>query len=362
MTLFDRYVFFETIQLLGVGTLAILGIFFGTVEFQNVMEMMSKAGMPLQTVLTVMVLQLPTGMAYCLPAGVVVAIMLVLARASRDSEVVALQLLGVPLLRVLAPFLGIGLLASVCCFYVSENIAPQAKDLSRRFFAISANKTERPFANQNEVRLEPTAGHVEKIMLVGRGKGATVYGFISFDLTKAPMVKLICANTAEWKNYSWTLRDGRLFELFNGDAPAVQIQFAQMQMPAIADPAELMDSGNRSTLEYTRSELQTMIANGKRLNIPVPPYLRFQYYRRYTHPLSCFFLSMAAAPMVLMRKRKGRDFSMLYCGLTIAAFFFGQEIAMGLVVNDRLDPLLGACLPTGTLAFLGLSLALFLRR
>ena len=176
------------------------------------------------------------------------------------------------------------------------------------------------------------------------------------------MVKLICSKTAEWKNYAWTLRDGRLFELLNGDAPAVQIQFAQMQLPALVDPAKMIDSHYRSTLEYTRSELQTMIKNGEEHHVTVPPYLKFQYYRRYSHALSCFFLALAAAPLVLFRKRKGRDFSMVYSGLTIVFFFLGQEVCMGLVVNDRLDPLLGAWLPTGLLATLGLSLAALLRR
>lgn len=362
MTLFDRYVFWETLQILTVGTLAILGIFFGTVEFQNVMEMMSKAGMPLQTVLTIMALQMPTGMSYCLPAGVVVAIMLVLTRASRDCEIVALQLLGVPLLRVLAPFLGIGLFASACCWYISENVAPQSRDLSRRLFAISANKTERPFANQFELRFEPKAGHVEKIMLVGKGKGAFVDGFVSFDLTKPPMVKLVCAQTAEWKNYSWTLHDGRLFELLNGDAPAVQMQFAEMQLPAIVNPSDLIDEHYRSTLERTRSELKALIDAGRAKHIMVPPYIEFQYFRRFSHPLSCFFLALAAAPLVLFRKRKGPDFSMLYGALVIVAFFLGQEICMSLVINGRLNALLAAWLPVGSLASLGLILAFSLRR
>jgi lipopolysaccharide export system permease protein len=362
MTLFDRYVFWETLQLLTVGTLVILGIFFGTVEFTNVMEMMSKSGMPLQTVLVVMALQLPTGMSYCLPAGVVVSIMLVLARASRDSEIVALQLLGVSLLRIVAPFLAIGFIASACCFYISENVAPQTRDLSRRFFAISANKTERPFANQFELRFEPAAGHVEKIMLVGKGQGATVTGFVSFDLSKAPMVKLVYAQTAEWKNYSWTLHDGRLFELLNGDAPAVQMQFAEMQLPAIVDPSEIINSHYRSTLEHTRSELKEILEVAKLKQIEVPGYLKFQYYRRYSHPLSCFFLALAAAPLVLLRRRKGRDFSMLYCAFTIVAFFIGQQISMALVVNDRLDPMVAAWLPVSVLASLGMLLACLLRR
>jgi lipopolysaccharide export LptBFGC system permease protein LptF len=100
MKLYDRYIMLETLQVLAVGTFAIIGIFYGTAEFKNVLDMTTASGLSLQTVLLIMVLQLPTGMVCCLPSGVVMAVMLVLIRSSRDCEVMALQLLGVPLLRV----------------------------------------------------------------------------------------------------------------------------------------------------------------------------------------------------------------------------------------------------------------------
>mgnify|MGYP001367852233 FL=1 len=67
MKLYDRYIMLETLQVLAVGTFAILGIFYGTAEFKNVIDMMTASGLSLQTVMTIMALQLPTGMLYCLP-------------------------------------------------------------------------------------------------------------------------------------------------------------------------------------------------------------------------------------------------------------------------------------------------------
>ena len=80
MKLYDRYIMLETLQVLAVGTFAILGIFYGTAEFKNVIDMTTASGLSLQTVMTIMALQLPTGMVYCLPSGVVMAVMLVLIR------------------------------------------------------------------------------------------------------------------------------------------------------------------------------------------------------------------------------------------------------------------------------------------
>lgn len=380
MKLYDRYIMLETLQVLAVGTFAILGIFYGTAEFKNVIDMTTASGLSLQTVMTIMALQLPTGMVYCLPSGVVMAVMLVLIRSSRDCEVMALQLLGVPLLRVLAPFLVMGFVSSSAAFLISEYAAPQCRDLARRLFIIAANKAQRPFPERSELRLEEKAddGRVlstSKIIELGKeqvvaaGQGKKVSTLVCFDLTDKNVIKLVYAGSAQWLNCAWTLHDGRIFELFDTSQPrqefagsGVQMQFASMQLPFVVQSDKTIGMNFKTTLDKTTGELWGNIKLLQKASIVVPPYLFLQYHRRFSYPLSCFFLVLAAAPMVLFRKRKGADFSLIYGGFLIVSFFLLQEITTALAVNGRLDGTLAAYLPLMVLTASGFLLTIVLRR
>jgi lipopolysaccharide export LptBFGC system permease protein LptF len=66
--------------------------------------------------------------------------------------------------------------------------------------------------------------------------------------------------------------------------------------------------------------------------------------------------------MVLFRKRKGPDFSLIYGGLLIVSFFLLQEVTTALAVNGRLDGTLAAYLPLMLLTGAGFFLTIFLRR
>jgi len=379
MKLYDRYIMLETLQVLTLGTFAIIGIFYGTAEFKNVLDMMTASGLSLHTVLTIMALQLPTGMVYSLPSGVVMAVMLVLIRSSRDCEVMALQLLGVPLLRVLLPFLVMGLISSTVNFLVSEYAAPQCRDLARRLFIIAANKAQRPFPDRTELRLEERSvdGRVtntSKIIELGKeentgaGQDKKVLGLVCFDLTNTNVVKVICANSAQWQNCAWTLYDGRIFDFFDTSkgpstsGSAVQMHFASMQLPFVAHTDSTIGNNFKTTMDKTTAELLNNIRFIQSKGVKVPPYLYLQYHRRFSYPLSCFFLVLAAAPMVLFRKRKGPDFSLIYGGFLIVSFFLLQEVSLALAVNNRLDPSLAAYLPLILLTSSGFFLTVLLKR
>lgn len=370
----------ETLQVLAVGTFAIIGIFYGTAEFKNVLDMTTASGLSLQTVLLIMVLQLPTGMVYCLPSGVVMAVMLVLIRSSRDCEIMAMQLLGVPIMRVLAPFLVMGFVSSSAAFVISEYAAPQCRDLARRLFIIAANKAQRPFPDRSELRLEEKSSdgrvlstskiiELGKEQSVGADQGKKVSTLVCFDLTNKNAVKLVYAGSAQWLNCSWTLQDGRIFELFDGNQPnsvsagsGVQMQFASMQLPFVVQSDQTIGLNFKTTLDKSSGELLDNIRLLQRASVAVPPFLVLQFHRRFSYPLSCFFLVIAATPMVLFRKRKGADFSLIYGGFLIVGFFVLQEVTMALAVNGRLDGVLAAYLPLIMLTASGLLSAVLLRR
>ena len=142
--LLDLHMMADFVTGLAVGTLTVLGIFFGADEFKRIIDLFTQFGMPLDTLLTVTILQIPTGAMYALPAGILGSTVFVLARMYRDSEIVALDTLGVPRWRLLVPLLVIGIVCSAVSFVIGEYVAPKSRYLSSRLFLVEITRTDCP--------------------------------------------------------------------------------------------------------------------------------------------------------------------------------------------------------------------------
>ncbi|MGD9682665.1 MAG: LptF/LptG family permease, partial [Candidatus Obscuribacterales bacterium] len=217
MRLLDRYIVAESMQLLLIGAVVILGVFFGTVEFQNCLDMMNAFGLPLQTVLSVTLLQMPTGIVYCLPAGVLVATMFLLIRQHNDSEIIALEVSGVPLSRIMLPYLVMSIIACMSVFLLTEFVAPQARLLSEKMMMLGVYGAACPFSARTSITHQKVDGSIDQQLLFGRPRGKFLQGFVALKHGEAGAIKLIWAEEARWKSGYWNLRNGRVFDFFADD-------------------------------------------------------------------------------------------------------------------------------------------------
>lgn len=358
---FDFFVLRECLQILTVGTLSIVGIFFGTVEFKRAIELMGDFGMAPLTVLQVMLLQIPTGAIYCLPAGVVISTILVLIRMQRDSEIVALQACGVSFARIMRPFLMMGLIGSLAVFVIAEYVAPQLRYISSKLLVIGVCKSDRPFPNKWRVEIKDPKERMTQILVLGRGQGNIIHNFVMWDFTKPKVVQMIWASRAVWKDGAWDLRGGRIFELLNQDDPGVKGVFGHMAFgDGFARMWQEIEKGPTSALDKTTAQLQAEIDAFKAKNKAVPGELLVQLYRRFSQPLNCLLLVLAGAPVAFMQSRKRPTLALGYAGVLIGCFFALQQTCISFGEHGVIHPLLAAWLPATFLCFVGLSLAMLI--
>ena len=359
MKLLDRYVFIESIQLLLIGSVIILGIFFGTSEFQKYLNMMNDFGFPLEVVLSVILLQIPNGICFCLPAGVLFSTMFLLIRQQDDSEILALQVAGIRLERIMIPYVIFSIFAGSSAFWLSEYIAPQCRMLSERYSLIALYSTAQPFAGRFKLEQRDQNGSVSRVFFFGEELGKTVNGLLLLDFTEKGVVNAVFADTGKWEKGAWCLSGGQIFELFNQVSQNRVARFAVMQQnnPGLL---EAIKAGPQTILAKTTKQLKAEIDSYRDKNMAAPKELLFQYYRRYSHPFSCILLVLAATPVALMRGRRSRSTSWVYAGLVISSYFVLQQICMSLAENNRLDSLVGAWLPALILCIFGIMLTLLL--
>src|ERR1041385_865669 len=102
MKVLDRYIGSEMLQLVAVGILSLLGMFFLTREYQSLLHGVAQMGLIPSLAFYTMAMHLPEAIVDALPAAIFIATLLVLYRRCVDCEIVALLAAGISYRRILA--------------------------------------------------------------------------------------------------------------------------------------------------------------------------------------------------------------------------------------------------------------------
>jgi lipopolysaccharide export system permease protein len=354
MKVLDRYVLTEFAQVITVATLAILGVFFGTVEFQHVLQVMAKLGVPGDTLFLVDMLQLPLSIVYCLPAAVVCAAAVVWIRQQQSNEILALQMCGVSKRRIFAPFIAIGLVAGLVGFWIGDTLAPNSRYLSQKLLLARINNSERPFPGRGDIRL----GDEQKLhqwLIFGDTVGNATQPFVAFDFSSPQGPLVMYSHSANWKKGVWQLSDGVLCELPWGNGKGLHYKFGNMEVGGLKPIARAIETAPKSMFDQTIAEMRADIEKKMRAGIRIEPETFIQLYRRYSQPLSCVLLLLAAAPLTLFRNSKfSAQTQYVYVGVLVASFFLLQDLTYALGENARIEPWMAAFLPSLALSCAGL--------
>ncbi len=138
---FDKYIITEIIPPFILGLI----LYTFVLLMNNILqlaELFITKGIPIRTVLKILVLLLPSILAFTLPMAVLMGILAGLSRLSSDWEVMAFRSLGVSTLRFLKPLLIFSIVIFLVSLYISTSLAPNSNfELLKTLFISVATKT-----------------------------------------------------------------------------------------------------------------------------------------------------------------------------------------------------------------------------
>jgi lipopolysaccharide export system permease protein len=100
----------------------------------TLVDLVLKQGVPIYTVLELILYVLPATFAITVPMSLLVAVLLAMGRLAGDLELVALRAGGVSLARLYPPLIALGLLASLGMLAFNESLLPRANESYRALF------------------------------------------------------------------------------------------------------------------------------------------------------------------------------------------------------------------------------------
>lgn len=357
----DRYLWRELWPTFGLALLAFL-VFIGLELVLSLSDTLFARGAGAGVILRLLVYKLPSVLALAIPAGVLLAVFLVLSRLASSRELLAFQALGYPLRRILVPFVLFGLLTSGVSFLLSELAVPTAEAAYRRELLSVLYRGEIP-SPQEDVFFRGGKG---ELYYVSRYQGDRAYGIVVYDLSgeiyphQGPFPVVITAGQGTFSGEELTLREGRVLRFTADGGLEEVVRFNSLTL----DVGEEIQQGllaGKTPGEMSLREIAARVTLFRKSGLD-PRNLLVEFHSKLAVVAAAFVFALFGAPVGVLLGRRGRAAGAV-AGFVLAAAAQGLFIwTRTLARRGFLPPALGAWLPHILLGTLGVWLLLSVDR
>lgn len=356
----DRYIVNEVSGpfIIGVGMFT----FFLVVDrIYHLTDLVITKSVPFHLVLSLLVLMLPSFLGLTLPMALLVAVLLVCGRLAGDLEVAALKAAGVSPLRLLRPFVGIGLLVTLLIGWLTIVVAPWSSGaFQRQLFKILQTRAatgiqERTFS----ASFGSIVIYVEEIST----SQVALKGVFVSDERNPALSRIIVAREgrllSDEASRRITLRfvDGSINETDVAEPQRFRhtaFSLYDMTLPvdsalgAVAKPDKPEKELPLPQLVATASQLQREGENAA-------PYW-VELHKRFALPVAALVFVMVGFPLGIRAQRGGRGVALALSFGIVVCYYVLFTTLEDLGLSRRLPPAVAIWMPNLAFTLLGLGL------
>jgi lipopolysaccharide export system permease protein len=322
MKLLDRYLLAEMAWPFLGGLLTFVVLISGHMLFLAI-ETMVDHHVPFGGVVRYVAYQIPGATIMALPVATLLAASLALNRLARDHELIALRSGGMTTFRLLAPALCLGLVAAGLSVWLSESLAPRAKQAAE--------------ALMRNIVLQQKTLVFKPHQFLDTGRGINLYvestntrrnlvgGLHVFCLRPEGSPMLLWAPQAQFGATTLQIPGARAYSLeSNGALTSVESEGVDVDLTQMSVSTDLRSSGieDQSLNELRRNWRQS--APGGPAS--VRPYA-MEFHSRLAMACACLVFALLAGPVTL---RFGRGQSLVGVLATILVIFVFYVIMLWL--------------------------------
>jgi lipopolysaccharide export system permease protein len=350
-TILDRYVFRE----ITFSFLFCFAIFLVTGLIAGFLPLLQKGmehGLALTLILfEVLISALPGTLVTVLPLSIMIGVLLGLGRMAADNEIAAIKASGIPVLRLLPPVVLLGVAAYSLSMVCTLVLIPKGVAEGRRLIHEALTKRadagieERTFFDRLKNLIvyveakDPQTGVMSRVFVRESSQPDEVVTIIAQKGKVVP--------DPEGKAFALDLRNGTILkEDRNGDSTGT-LAFESYLFRFPLDQANL-ESAQQSLEEMSVSKIQNHVESVTRRKPEDPPDIQAYYDRvrrfarilitqRFTYPLACLALCIAAFPLGVLSMGKSR-LNNVSLGLVGVFFYYAFTLAVERAARSGLAP------------------------
>lgn len=355
MRLIDRYVYKEVFSHALLGLLIFTFVFF-VPQLVRLMEIVVRHSTSPARLALLFLCTFPRVFTFTLPISVLVGVMIGLGRMSADSELIALNALGIGLRRVLIPIgalaLGMAVLTLCMTLWASPASVRETRLTEQQLMASNASFEIQP--RVFDERFPHTVLYVEDVAAAAtkwRGvlmaeAGAGKSNSVQITLAESAIV---VADRRDRK-LDLHLQRGTTHESFPADPDRYSVTtFGESDWPIQLNNGEPEHTIEARVLEFTIPQLLSVTGPGERDAL-------VELNERFALPAACFVFALIAVPLSARPHRGGRAMGFLVSVALVLVYYLLLVIGGGFARQARISPGLGAWAPNIVLGIVGLAL------
>ncbi|MFA6173597.1 MAG: LptF/LptG family permease [Kiritimatiellales bacterium] len=302
---------------------------------------------------------LPPVTVIILPACLLLAMLYSLSQLTRHSEITAMRAGGVSIYRIVMPFIGVGIFASLLTAFINEKVAPTAAWRAEKFLQYQkAGRDEKIFfARTLALKNRSHVWMVQKLDT----RDSSMYNVDLYELRPdgSDAVKYH-AEKALWLDGRWWFMNLTVQPYKeNGDLAGPPETVLQKEMRDLRETPETFMAEIKDPQYLSSQEMRHYLRSKKDISSNTRARLLVDYYSRLAAPFNCLIVTLIGVPIGAHTGRRGA-----FAGIMIAmSLFFGfyilQLTGQALGKQEFIPAMLGGWLP---ILIFGVTSPLFIHR
>ncbi len=315
--------------------------------FNNFSDFLESGIQPLE-ILYYYSLVLPPVIVLVLPVCLFLAILYSLSQLVRHNEIVAMRAGGVSIYRILLPFIGVGIGASLLVAIINEQIVPDATWRSEKFLQYQKTGRDKEVFFTHNLALK----HRNHVWM------AQKFDTRDHSMRRVELVKQrpdgsdavkIQAEKVRWLDGRWWFMDMTVQSYKkNGDLDGPPELILQQEMRDLPETPEtfLAEIKNPQYSQYFSSrEMLSYLRSKKNLSSKTRSRLMVDLYTRYSTPFICIIVTLIGVPVGSHTGRRGTFSGIVMAMCLFFGFYLFQLAGQALGKQEFIPAWLGGWLP-----------------
>jgi lipopolysaccharide export LptBFGC system permease protein LptF len=277
--------------------------------------------------------QIPRYIPQAIPVGVLLSIFWLLSKLESNNEIIALQVHGVKLKRIVTPFLILGILLSIFTFFLKEYVVPQ----------IYRNRQAEIYLSSGIDKFQLLQDNRYLFMKRVYANRKELSGVFIYDIdSESNSMNIFYADeiTFDNENDYWDLSNIKVYSTLE-DSRMVQQPITEKQKQMIMNDIDyyfLLTKKNMYNM--TSQELLYIIQENKRRGVSNRESFTFEVelHSRYAQSLGPLVIAILGVPLSLALNIKSKAWSVIFTFLLIALYQGSTQWMAAMGRADRWSP------------------------
>lgn len=304
---------------------------------------------------------LPSVLVRIVPISLFLAVLYSLSSLTKNNELTAMRACGISITRLMAPYIAVGLIASLAVAAVHETIGPKAAYWCRNFV-------------REQKRNDPNLVYVKRQLALKYQNARRTWMIGEFDTRTLVMRDIEItqqredlsdewrarAKEARWLDGRWWLRDLQEQDYDLDSNPLGPVRFhLTREMPQLKESPEFFLNETKEPEFLTSRELLNYLKVNSRRDPAALARIRADMHFKIAEPWTCLIVTLLGIPFGAQTGRKG---AMLGVSLSIGlmfSYFVLVNVALSMAKNMVIPAFIGPWIPN--LLFLIIAVVLIRR-